>query len=631
MVAALDDAALVHDHDAVGVLDGAQTVRDHEGGAALHEGVHALLHHLLGARVNARRGLVQDERRRVGHRGARDGEKLALALRELRAVAGDHGVIALRQAPDEAVRVGELGRRDALLVGGVKPAVADVVHDGAGEQVRVLQHDAQGPAQVRLPDLVDVDPVVADLAVLDVVEAVDQVGDRGLARARCAHEGDLLAGHAVERDVVQDGLLGRVAKVHRVHLERALELGVGDGAVLPVRVTPGPDVGALVAGLNGAVGQLAGVDQLHVAVILLGLLVHEGKDALRAGGGLRHKGDLLGDLRDGLRELAVERDERDDRANAEPTDAVQGERGARGGHDHVGEVAHVGVDRHDEVGGQQGAGAALPQPLVGLAEALDGVVLVVEDLDHLLAVHHLLDVAVHRAEVALLLDEVAARELGEMRGHKQHDDHEEAGHERHGNRQAAHGHEGHHERDGRVDDLGQRLAVELPQGVHVVGVDGHDVAVLVRVKVADGQALHALEGLGAEPAHGALAHGDHDALVGVGGDDAHHQDHHQPADGRGKPGEVRGPRGQHGLDVVVDEALREERRVRRHERRHEDADHHHGERGLVVLEHVAHGARERLEREGRALGAGGLLALVRLALIQVLVRALVLSLVCHGS
>ena len=40
------------------------------------------------------------------------------------------------------------------------------------------------------------------------------------------------------------------------------------------------------------------------------------------------------------------------------------------------------------------------------------------------------------------------------------------------------------------------------------------------VKIADGQALHALEQLRAEAAHGALADVDHDAVVGVGAEDA---------------------------------------------------------------------------------------------------------------
>ena len=142
-------------------------------------------------------------------------DQLALALRQAGAVAGEHGVVAVGQAGDEVVGVGELGRRDALLVGGVQVAVADVVHHGAGEQVGVLQHDAERAAQVGLADLVDVDAVVADLAVGDVVEAVDEVGDGRLARTGGADKRDLLArlgkhGHAVQHFVV-----GRVAESRR--------------------------------------------------------------------------------------------------------------------------------------------------------------------------------------------------------------------------------------------------------------------------------------------------------------------------------------------------------------------------------------------------------------------------------
>ena len=96
------------------------------------------------------------------------------------------------------MRVGELRRRDAFLVRRVELAVADVVHDRAGEQIHILQHDAERVAQVGLFDVVDVDAVIADLAVGDVVEAVDEVRDGGLARAGRADKGQLLPGLGIE-------------------------------------------------------------------------------------------------------------------------------------------------------------------------------------------------------------------------------------------------------------------------------------------------------------------------------------------------------------------------------------------------------------------------------------------------
>lgn len=123
-------------------------------------------------------------------------------------IAGEHGVVAFRQALDEAIRVGKAGGGDALFIGGIQPAVADILHHRAGEQVSILQHDAQRTAQIGLFDLVDIDAVVADLAVLNVVEPVDEVGDGGLTGTGRADKGDLLARTAIQVDIVQDGFSG---------------------------------------------------------------------------------------------------------------------------------------------------------------------------------------------------------------------------------------------------------------------------------------------------------------------------------------------------------------------------------------------------------------------------------------
>ena len=237
----------------------------------------------------------------VGHGSAGDGEQLALALGEGGRIVREHGVVPLGQAFDEGVRTGELGGGDALAVRGSETPVADVVHDGAGEEVDVLQDDAQRAPQVGLPDLVDVDAVVADLSVGYVVEAVDEVGDRSLAGSRRPHEGDLLAGLREERDAMQDGVVGRVAKVDVGQAYVTLERGVGDAAVV-VRVLPGPQVGALVRLDQLALRVAPCVHQGDVTLVGLRFLAHEAKDALRSREAHDHEVDLLGHLPDGPRE-----------------------------------------------------------------------------------------------------------------------------------------------------------------------------------------------------------------------------------------------------------------------------------------------------------------------------------------
>ena len=61
--------------------------------------------------------------------------------------------------------------------------------------------------------------------------------------------------------------------------------GIGGGAVGLVVVLPGPVAGALVHGPHVAAGGDIGVDQLHIAVIGLGLRVHQIEDPLGTGHG----------------------------------------------------------------------------------------------------------------------------------------------------------------------------------------------------------------------------------------------------------------------------------------------------------------------------------------------------------
>ena len=66
-----------------------------------------------------------------------------------------------------------------------------------------------------------------------------------------------------------------------------------------------------------------------------------------------------------------------------------------------------------------------------MIELLTALVLVVEDLDDLLTVHHLLDIAFGSAESLLLADEVLGRAASYVLGHDHHDDHAGKEHERH--------------------------------------------------------------------------------------------------------------------------------------------------------------------------------------------------------
>ena len=219
-----------------------------KGGAPLHDAVHAALHHLLGAGVDARGGLIENECGGIGHGCPGNGQQLALTLREVAAVAGEHGLIAVGKAADEVVGIDQLCGLDAFFVGGVEPSVAYVFHNGPGEEVCLLQHNAERAAEVGLADAAYGQLVVVDHSVLDVVESVNEVDDGGLSCTRSSHDGNLLTSLGVERDV-EKHLFGwllavegwRVGKVHAEEVYLALLTGI-----VALAVFPSPDVGLLL-------------------------------------------------------------------------------------------------------------------------------------------------------------------------------------------------------------------------------------------------------------------------------------------------------------------------------------------------------------------------------------------------
>ena len=114
-----------------------------------------------------------------------------------------------------------------------------------------------------------------------------------------------------------------------------------------------------------------------------------------------------------------------------------------------------------------------------------------KDLDHLLAIHHLFNVAIHNTEVLLLFCKVFARFPSDFARHQQRDtDHRQC-------KQGEWNVQNHHAaKDAQYcnatgTNLRQALADKLTQGICIIGIDAHDVAMHVGIKITDGQPLHA--------------------------------------------------------------------------------------------------------------------------------------------
>ena len=199
--------------------DGVQPVGDGDGGAALAQMRHRVLHQPLGFGIERGGGLVEQDDRRVLDQRARDRDALALAAGKLRAALADRRVVAGRKRADELVGVRGLGGGDDLGLARAGLADGDVLADRAVEQEHVLADIGDLPAQRAARHAGDVLAVDLDRSGVGLVEPQDQVEHRGLAAAGRPDQRGHLAGLGDEGHAADDDLARPIAEAHVVELD----------------------------------------------------------------------------------------------------------------------------------------------------------------------------------------------------------------------------------------------------------------------------------------------------------------------------------------------------------------------------------------------------------------------------
>lgn len=99
-----------------------------------------------------------------------DCKPLPFPARQPGSALGQRGVVAVGQGGHEVVGVGGAGCCFKLLACSVRAGEAEVVGDGRGEQVDVLRHDGDLPAQFGQRDGAQVEPVQGDRAAVGIPE-----------------------------------------------------------------------------------------------------------------------------------------------------------------------------------------------------------------------------------------------------------------------------------------------------------------------------------------------------------------------------------------------------------------------------------------------------------------------------
>ena len=212
----LDDFSVPDSQDHIRPDDGREPVGDHKGGPAPDHGGDGILDGPLRHRIHRGGRLVQNQDPGIGQDGPRDGQKLLLPGGEHAAALADIAVQAPVHPVDHKVRRSQAQGLPDLVVGCIRPAVAEVVPHGPGKQVGGLQDIADAAVEPELGPVPGVFSVDQDPAPGRLVEAAGQVDQGGLARAGLADDGHIGALRHLQIKVVQDQLIP--VRVHKGHI-----------------------------------------------------------------------------------------------------------------------------------------------------------------------------------------------------------------------------------------------------------------------------------------------------------------------------------------------------------------------------------------------------------------------------
>ena len=127
----------------------------------------------------------------------------------------------------------KFGRALDLLAGRAGLAVGDVLRQRAVEQDRLLLHDRDLRAQAGLRHAGDVVAVDRDAPAIHVVQPLDQLDERGLARAGEADQPDLLARADGDAEpVIERLMMAAIVKDDTIECDRPCRITIGLAPIL---------------------------------------------------------------------------------------------------------------------------------------------------------------------------------------------------------------------------------------------------------------------------------------------------------------------------------------------------------------------------------------------------------------
>ena len=199
---------------------------------------------------------------------------------------------------------------------------------------------------------------------------------------------------------------------------------------------------------------------------------------------------LLGNLSDWLRKAFAQLQECSDCTQCQTAHTVQGKYSAQNRNAHILQVAEVVCNRHQDIGKTVRFRCILKQALVLLIKNSCCLRFVAKYFYDLLPVNHFFYIAVYIAQRCLLCYEIFSALSANMLDNHHHKNQKGNDKQREPNTCYQHRNKHSHNRNRGRDELRQTLCHHLPERISIVGIQAHNIARCILVKIANRQFLH---------------------------------------------------------------------------------------------------------------------------------------------
>ena len=207
MVAHGIDLAVFHNNDHVRILHGGNTLGDDQLGGAGDLFPEGLPDGSVGLGVHRGGGVVQNQDLGLFQQGTGDAKTLLLTAGNIGAALLDLMVVAIGEAFDEIVGAGQLADMDQFLISSIGVAPAEVVFDGAGEELIFLQNHGNVVTEHFQIIVTDIDAADLQRAFADIIQTGDQLHQGRFTGTGTAQDTHGCAGGDVQIHFLQSAVL----------------------------------------------------------------------------------------------------------------------------------------------------------------------------------------------------------------------------------------------------------------------------------------------------------------------------------------------------------------------------------------------------------------------------------------